>query len=199
LLLITKMVSKNQQSVTRYDKKIVTTAIVLAIAVLVTIFAGAITFNSHQQQASDQRLFEADRQHFARIEHDVEQVKASLDPKMQPGDTATISKSCNYTSAKPSKGPLRCGVYLHVSYMDKEADRFDEIRGVVQSISSFDKDNRNVFARGDGIGGKKLSVSIHKLNPKAEFCNLDQDDYSLSEYTLSCIETPGEPLYTVMN
>lgn len=193
------MATKNSQPAAPSDKKTKLTIALLIVAVLVCSLAGYMTYDRYQQRQSDQRAFEADKTRFAQIEKDVEQVRAKLASKLQSGDEATITKSCDHSSAKFEEGDLMCGVYLHVTYMDKAADKFDEVRESVWSAGNFNKEKRKLFIVKDEIGKLKRSVSIYKLNPKSDFCNLDQTDYETADYILSCSHAVQEPMYTLLD
>ena len=173
-----------------------TILIVVFVLLLVVVSGiGYLLYHRHQQKLASERAFEADKAHFAQIEKDVQDIKANLEPKLQAGDTATIRKSCGYTAAKFEKGTLLCGVYLRVSYADKSSDKIGDIVDAAIATGRFSVKSEKPSTRNDYMGNAKSWQSIYKS--QGDFCNIDQIDFGLAEYNVSCSAVVLRPLYTV--
>jgi len=184
----------------RFPKKTVITIILCAIALIVCSFAAYITYDRHQQRKEDAQAYAADKARFAQIEQDVELVKANLESKLQPGDTATISKSCGYTSAKFSQGDLICGVYLRVTYSDKSTDKIEDIKEAAVAIGRFDTRQPllSVHTAANSNRESKKYYLYTTVN-EHDYCTISQIDYGLAEYDLGCGHTAKKPLYNLIN
>ena len=176
------------------------TIVLCVLAVIICSLAAYVTYDRHQQRKKDDRAYAADKALFARIEQDVELVKANLEPKLQPGDTATISKSCGYTSAKFSKGDLICGVRLNISYTDKSTDKTDQIKEAAMSSGRFNgRDASGKLLNDSARNLTKSETYFYRSDNSHDFCVTVQKDYGLADYQFDCSYNAKEPIYTVIN